>query len=206
MSSSATLRVRIQRHEKDISVSTRLPIKKFLAKCKNCRNEKVYGAYYNAAAHLRRTHFHPRERGRHGKRSDEKRGGIGGGDDPPMDHLKKYWIKELDVPIPRQDPSSSQSLSRDPNISQPTHNAAYDDISLATEDNTYPYSFPSLKDQASPSGVFDFTLQDSLQQPNSMDNALAMPASMPEVPSVLETISTPEYINTTSDIPELATV
>jgi hypothetical protein len=72
------------------------PDKKFLANCKHCRNKKVYGAYYNAAAHLRRAHFHPRKRGRKGK-NDEKRGGIGGGDDPPMDLLKMHWIKELEV-------------------------------------------------------------------------------------------------------------
>jgi hypothetical protein len=70
--------------------------KKFLANCKHCRNKKVYGAYYNAAAHLRRAHFHPRKRGRKGK-NDEKRGGIGGGDHPPMEHLKQHWIKEVEV-------------------------------------------------------------------------------------------------------------
>ncbi|KAL6712120.1 hypothetical protein ACN47E_003163 [Coniothyrium glycines] len=70
--------------------------KKFLANCKHCRNKKVYGAYYNAAAHLRRAHFHPRKRGRKGK-NDEKRGGIGGGDHPAMDYLKTYWIKEVEV-------------------------------------------------------------------------------------------------------------
>jgi hypothetical protein len=70
--------------------------KKFLANCKHCRNKKVYGAYYNAAAHLRRAHFHPRKRGRKGK-NDEKRGGIGGGDHPPMDYLKMNWIKEVEV-------------------------------------------------------------------------------------------------------------
>ncbi|KAF1912302.1 hypothetical protein BDU57DRAFT_542149 [Ampelomyces quisqualis] len=70
--------------------------KKFLANCKHCRNKKAYGAYYNAAAHLRRAHFHPRKRGRKGK-NDEKRGGIGGGDHPPMDYLKQNWIKEVEV-------------------------------------------------------------------------------------------------------------
>jgi hypothetical protein len=70
--------------------------KKFLAGCKHCRNKKVYGAYYNAAAHLRRAHFHPRKRGRKGK-GDEKRGGIGGGDDPPMDYLKQHWIQDIEV-------------------------------------------------------------------------------------------------------------
>jgi hypothetical protein len=72
------------------------PDKKFLAGCKHCRNKKVYGAYYNAAAHLRRAHFHPRKRGRKGK-NDEKRGGIGGGDHPAMDYLKQHWIKEVEI-------------------------------------------------------------------------------------------------------------
>lgn len=72
------------------------PDKKFLASCKHCRNKKVYGAYYNAAAHLRRAHFHPRVRGRKGK-SNEKRGGIGGGDHPAMEYLKQHWIKEVEV-------------------------------------------------------------------------------------------------------------
>lgn len=68
----------------------------FLANCKACRNNKKYGAYYNAAAHLRRAHFNPRKhRGRGRGRSDEKRGGKGGGDHPPMDELKPY-LKEVD--------------------------------------------------------------------------------------------------------------
>jgi hypothetical protein len=73
------------------------PDKKFLASCKFCLNKKVYGAYYNAAAHLRRAHFHPRKRGRNGKK-EEKRGGLRGGDDPPMEALRQYWIQEIEVP------------------------------------------------------------------------------------------------------------
>ncbi|KAJ4346287.1 hypothetical protein N0V95_005552 [Ascochyta clinopodiicola] len=83
--------------------------KNFLDSCKHCRNQKVYGAYYNAAAHLRRAHFHPRKRGRKGK-NDEKRGGIGGGDHPAMDWLKQHWIKELQVPN-RPTPASPDSAS-----------------------------------------------------------------------------------------------
>ncbi|KZM18911.1 hypothetical protein ST47_g9942 [Ascochyta rabiei] len=71
--------------------------KSFLNNCEHCRNKKVYGAYYNAAAHLLRAHFHPRKRGRKGK-NDEKRGGIGGGDHPAMDWLKQHWIQEIEVP------------------------------------------------------------------------------------------------------------
>lgn len=71
------------------------PDKKFLAECKACSEGKKYGAYYNAAAHLRRTHFNPRKRGRDAKIADGKRGGKGGGDNPPMETLKK-WMKEVD--------------------------------------------------------------------------------------------------------------
>jgi hypothetical protein len=67
------------------------PDKIFLANCKACRNGKRYGANYNAAAHLRRTHFNPRQRER-GKDS-EKRGGKDGGNYPPMEVLR-HWIEQ----------------------------------------------------------------------------------------------------------------
>ncbi|KAJ5765828.1 hypothetical protein N7520_005387 [Penicillium odoratum] len=70
------------------------PDKSFLANCKACRNGKKYGANYNAAAHLRRTHFNPCQRGRGGRGKDsEKRGGKGGGNHPPMDVLK-HWMRQ----------------------------------------------------------------------------------------------------------------
>ncbi|MCJ1439372.1 hypothetical protein MMC27_008764 [Xylographa pallens] len=68
-----------------------------LAKCKACCAQKEYGAYYNAAAHLRRVHFHPRPKGRKVKGSaEEKRGGKGGGDSPSMEILKS-WMEEREV-------------------------------------------------------------------------------------------------------------
>ena len=71
---------------------------KFLSKCKACNDGKRYGAYYNAAAHLRRIHFHAKEKGKKGKgNSKEKpRGGDGGGDDPPMEIIK-LWIEASQV-------------------------------------------------------------------------------------------------------------
>ncbi|KAK7949278.1 uncharacterized protein PG986_010164 [Apiospora aurea] len=82
-----------------------VPVVNPLDKCKACTSKKKYGAYYNAAAHLRRTHFKEKpSRAKNktggGPRSDEeKRGGKGGGDWPPMPELKN-WMKEIYV---RQD-------------------------------------------------------------------------------------------------------
>ena len=82
--------------------------KDFLASCKACRNQKSYGAYYNAAAHLRRTHFNKKPKGRKGKgKTDEKpRAGVSGGDEPSMDVLK-LWMKEIDELVPENNPSSA---------------------------------------------------------------------------------------------------
>ena len=71
------------------------PQQTLLAHCKACRRRKSYGAYYNAAAHLRRAHFNPREKGQIGK----ERAGKGGGDWPLNDELIKHWMEEVDEPV-----------------------------------------------------------------------------------------------------------
>ena len=79
------------------------PDQKFLASCKACRNKKKYNAYYNAAAHLRRGHFNPKQKGRKGKgniKPEEKRGGKGGGLEPSMEVLKT-WMIEVEDRVPQ---------------------------------------------------------------------------------------------------------
>jgi hypothetical protein len=82
----------------------------FLSSCKHCRNKKTYNAYYNAAAHLRRAHFHPRKRGRKSRNESERRGGKGGGNDPSMEFLKN-WMKEIEVDTQDSGDESNESCA-----------------------------------------------------------------------------------------------
>jgi hypothetical protein len=72
------------------------PDKTFLANCKACRNGKRYGTSYNAAAHLRRSHFNPtRPRNKFNKHDQgEGRGRNGGGGNHPTMEMLKHWMEE----------------------------------------------------------------------------------------------------------------
>ena len=122
---------------KDIS-----PDSTFLANCKHCRNMKTYGANYNAAAHLRRVHFNPCEmpKGGRGKVS-QNRGGIGGGDQPPMDVLRNWmfetWETNLNGLLLEDSPTannahvtSSHSSSSETTSSQPNDTVQISDADL----------------------------------------------------------------------------
>lgn len=104
----------------DIAHSER-PVKA-LKDCKQCSSMKEYGAYYNAAAHLRRTHFKVKPKkgasgskngsGGKGDEEKEKRGGKGGGDWPSMSELK-LWMFEMMVPMDKAGalvPDSNESV------------------------------------------------------------------------------------------------
>ena len=114
--------------------------KTFLSKCKACRQEKRYRAYYNAAAHLRRTHFNPKQKGRKPRgqpqEPQEKRGGKGGGDHPSMEILK-MWMREEEEFVPGNMPIPADDLP--PELDEITMteflNSAYENAT-STIDNT----------------------------------------------------------------------
>ncbi|KAK5989243.1 hypothetical protein PT974_10749 [Cladobotryum mycophilum] len=84
-----------------VGIHSKLELVYPLVKCKACVSGKHYGAYYNAAAHLRRTHFRQKaSRGKNKASVDDKRGGKGGGDWPPMSELK-LWFEEIRVQVPQ---------------------------------------------------------------------------------------------------------
>ena len=119
-----------------------------LSNCRACHSQKKqYMAYYNAAAHLRRAHFKPKQPRRKDK-DGEKRGGKAGGDWPPMSELK-YWMKEVkEVATPETiDPEDSSQTFRD--------------ISEDIEDNIFgPWDFQGMESR--PSLVPDNSFQDQM--------------------------------------------
>jgi hypothetical protein len=113
-----------------------------LMRCKACNNQKKkYGAYYNAAAHLRRAHFKPKSKGKpkNNKGDDgEKRGGKGGGDWPPMSELK-YWMKEVEEPAsdyPLAESQQEEDVSEDETLESSVDERIYPHHTMQSINNT----------------------------------------------------------------------
>ncbi|KAF7540876.1 hypothetical protein G7054_g1049 [Neopestalotiopsis clavispora] len=124
-----------------------------LDKCKACKAGKKYGAYYNAAVHLRRTHFKEKpsraKKGGDLKGDDDKRGGKGGGDWPPMAELKN-WMREIWV---NKDDSKVDSDEEDDNEVDPS-NA---DMEIDLDNNMNPMSVEYPMAQHTPGLVSEIT-------------------------------------------------
>ena len=72
-----------------------------LSICKQCKQQKTYNVYYNAAAHLRRAHFNPCKRGRRPKSETREALNLrspAAGDWPPIEWLKSHgWLKKIEI-------------------------------------------------------------------------------------------------------------
>lgn len=99
--------------------------------CKQCKQQKTYNVYYNAAAHLRRAHFCPRKRGRKARGEErEARAGKAGGDWPPIEWLKQHgWLMEIEI---------KEGAECDDNTTQ-TATEGYDDTAIDFTDDANEY-------------------------------------------------------------------
>ena len=93
-----------------------------LGQCQNCVHEKEYGADYNAAAHLRRKHFKPKDPQNKNARlhAVEKRGGKAGGDWPPMDELRHWlgekYVHKTEATGPKPKNNSAENVDLEPEV------------------------------------------------------------------------------------------
>ncbi|KAM3415516.1 hypothetical protein BST61_g9037 [Cercospora zeina] len=134
--------------------------------CKQCKQQKNYSAYYNAAAHLRRAHFCPRKRGRKARGEErESRAGKAGGDWPPIEWLKANgWLKEIEV-------SSKQEALEDLEGPESTSHEAPDEELIYTTNTQAPNTASEPFGIPNYPAVTDF----SLGYPTPIDSTIPWP-------------------------------
>ena len=185
------------------------PDQKFLSKCKQCRERKKYGAYYNAACHLRRIHWNPREKGKKADKSGKGRGGNGGGDFPSMDHLK-LWMEEIYVPVTEgalvtesdhEEDDAINNLAADPSqngfeldfqsesFAHPDSTTNTNSLEFSSQEPHYPLAYDGGYGQA------DFSASDSI--PNFFYTFEDNTSTKPKFSPTLNSADIPAYSTST---------
>ncbi|KAH9814269.1 zinc finger protein [Teratosphaeria destructans] len=163
--------------------------------CKQCKQQKQYNVYYNAAAHLRRAHFCPRKRGRKARGEErESRAGKAGGDWPPIEWLKANgWLKEIEVgpadffasngAVPSQlngdgttaeDFKSNDNFTDDPTLNLSAETIAFQPFPPSAEFN---YGYPTPVDSTGPAPCFPNNMgKGFVSQPPPVIDAASMQA------------------------------
>lgn len=177
--------------------------------CKQCKQQKQYNVYYNAAAHLRRAHFCPRKRGRKARGEErESRAGKAGGDWPPIDWLKANgWLKEIEV-------SSEQAFGSVLAGSYPTdegvvdmhaggHDATFDtaELDLAAQQQQVECMVPAHHDLPAYS-MCPPTTEYNYGYPTPIDTTSAM--QWPAAPMMEHSVSAPPTFAAMTPIPSMS--
>ncbi|KAJ2899794.1 hypothetical protein MKZ38_002807 [Zalerion maritima] len=117
----------------DGNIQPEVPINK----CKACVNGKLYGAYYNAAAHLRRAHFNKGKKpGRKASRGNDAEDSRGSTQEwPPMEELKQWFYKEM---VDRDSNRPADSLATASQVSFDDSQAPIDSIFSLEYDSQQP--------------------------------------------------------------------
>ena len=153
---------------------------KFLANCKACRNGKTYGANYNAAAHLRRAHFNPCKNKKGGRvKVSEKRGGMGGGHEPPMEILKNWMFERFETNLHGKVIAHDIISATDPDMQLDLGEYQFDEAA-ACSNLDVDFSQPQIHDTDFDLCSGDFVPQISqrsmIDSTTSIDSALVLPA------------------------------